>query len=344
MAPGVLDADAAHSDDSRNRKHLIGIGQPRLDHRGGGDDLVDRPRLERRGHRQIADLPIALAADVLGRVEGVVVRHRQHLTGLGIQHDRGGVAGTGGVLGHLHLLLDVELDVIVESQLHGRAVLSLVAVAVAARDHHPVGTAVVGDRAVGAGQHRIHRVLQAQQSVAVPVDATDHVGRQRTTGILAQVLALGADLGELRRDRLGDSWIHRAGQVDEGLVTAQFLEHGGEVGTVVQPGRDVLGDLDQPLVRIGRLRRLLLGLSELLTHLGGLEGQGARFDGERQLVEVAVDDTAPYRLVHIDDLELSGGLGAQCLSFGYLQVEELGCRHDEGDEDDDVADAVPVDE
>ncbi len=103
------------------------------------------------------------------------------------------------VLGLLHLLLDVELDVVVEGQLHGRPVDRVVPVAVAAGDHHAVGAAVIGDRPVGAGQRGVQRILESEQAVAVPVDAADDVGRQRSAGILAQVLALGADLGELRR-------------------------------------------------------------------------------------------------------------------------------------------------
>ena len=60
--------------------------------------------------------PVALPADVLARVEGVVVGHRKHLTGLRVEHDRRDVLRAGQVLGLLHLLLDVELNVVVEGQ------------------------------------------------------------------------------------------------------------------------------------------------------------------------------------------------------------------------------------
>src|SRR5690606_4087399 len=108
----------------------------------------------------------------------------------GVQHHRRDVLGAGSVLGQLHLLLDVELDVVVDGQLHGGAVHRLVPVAVAARDHHAVGAAIVGDRTVGAGQHRVQGVLQPEQPVAVPVDAADDVGGQRSARILPQILAL----------------------------------------------------------------------------------------------------------------------------------------------------------
>ena len=191
VVPGVADGDAAHVDRAGDLQHLVGVGQPVLDRRRGGDDLVHRARLERRGHRQVAQLPVLLPADVLARVEGVVVRHRQHLTGFRVEHHRGDVLRAGDVLGLLHLLLDVELDVVVEGQLDRRAVDRVVAVAVAAGDHHAVGAAVVGDRTVGAGQHGVQRVLEAEQPVAVPVDAADDVGRQRAARVLAQVLAFG---------------------------------------------------------------------------------------------------------------------------------------------------------
>ena len=59
-----------------------------------------------------------------------------------------------------------------------------------------------------------------EQPVAVPVDAADDVGRQRAAGVLADILAFGADLGELRDDRVGDRGVDGAGQVDERLVAA----------------------------------------------------------------------------------------------------------------------------
>ena len=71
---------------------------------------------------EVAQLATILAADVLARVERVVVRHRQHLTGFRVQHHRRQVRRTRGVLGLLNLLLHVELDVVVEGQLHGGAV------------------------------------------------------------------------------------------------------------------------------------------------------------------------------------------------------------------------------
>ena len=206
---------------------------------------------------ETAGLPscaVLLAADVLARVERVVVRHRQHFTGFRVEHHRRHVLGTGGVLGLLNLLLDVELDVVVEGQLDGRAVDGGVPVAVAAGNHHAVGAAVVGDRPVGAGQRGVQRVLEAEQPVAVPVDAADDVGRQRSTRILAQVLAFGADLGELLRDRLGDRGIDGAGEVDERLVALQLLQHRLGVGLVVQPRRHLGGDVAQPAPR-GRAPR-----------------------------------------------------------------------------------------
>ncbi len=65
------------------------------------------------------------------------------------------------------------------------AVDRLMLVAVAARDHHTVGAAVVGDRAVGAGQFGVHGIFQTQQTVSVPVDSADDVGRQRPARVLA---------------------------------------------------------------------------------------------------------------------------------------------------------------
>ena len=176
-----------------------GLDSAVFDHRGRGDDLVHRAGFERRGHRQVAQLPVALAPDVLGRVEGVVVGHGQHLAGLRVQHHGRDVVRPGQVLGLLHLLLHVELDVVVEGELDRRTVDRLVPVAVAARDDDAVGPAVVGDRAVGSGQRGVQRLLEAQQPVAVPVDAADDVGRQRSARILPEVLPLGTDLGVLGR-------------------------------------------------------------------------------------------------------------------------------------------------
>lgn len=83
--------------------------------------------------------------------EDVVVRHRQHLAGFGIQHHRRRVLGAGCVLGQLNLLLDVELDVVVGT-VAGRTVHRVMTVAVAAGDHHPVGAAVAELPGIGAGQ------------------------------------------------------------------------------------------------------------------------------------------------------------------------------------------------
>ena len=169
---------------------------------------------------EVAQFAVVLPADVLARVERVVVRHRKHLTGFRVEHDGRDVLGAGQVLGLLDLLLDVELDVVVDGELHRRAVDRVVAVAVAAGDHHAVGAAVVGDRSVGARELRVQRVLEAEQSVAVPVDAADDVGGQRATRVLPDVLTFGADLGVLRRDRVGDRGIDGAGQVDERVLAA----------------------------------------------------------------------------------------------------------------------------
>ena len=73
----------------------------------------------------------------------------------------------------------------------------VVPVAVAAGNHHAVGAAVVGDQAVGSGQHGVERILKAQQAVAVPVDAADDVGRQRPAGILARIWRSAPTSGNL---------------------------------------------------------------------------------------------------------------------------------------------------
>ena len=293
---------------------------------------------------EVAHLLVALTPDVLGRVEGVVVGHGQHFAGLGIQHHRRDVACPGQVLGLLHLLLDVELNVVVEGELDGRAVDRLVLIAVAAGDHHAVGAAVVGDGAVGAGQLGVHGILQPEQTVAVPVDSADDVGRQRSAGILAQVLAFGADLGVFGGDGGGDRRVDGTGQIDECLVTAQLLQHGGLVRLVVQPQRHLLGDLRQSLLRVGGFRVLLLGLRQLLVDPARLEGQRAGLDGERELVVVAVDDAAAQRFLDIGDLELAGRLRTQPGCARHLQIEQLDGRHQQRQEDDRVAGSVPEDE
>ncbi len=57
VLPGVVHVDAAHVDRAGHLQHLVGVGQAELDHRGGGDDLVHRARLERRRHRRGCPVP-----------------------------------------------------------------------------------------------------------------------------------------------------------------------------------------------------------------------------------------------------------------------------------------------
>ena len=67
---------------------------------------------------EVAQLAVLLAADVLRRVERVVVGHRQHFAGLRVQHHRGDACSRPALpLRQLDLLLDVELDVVVEGEL-----------------------------------------------------------------------------------------------------------------------------------------------------------------------------------------------------------------------------------
>ena len=212
-------------------------------------------------------------------------------------------------------------------QLDGRTVDRPMPVAVTAGDDDAVGSAVVGDRAVGSGQHRIQRLLQPQQPVPVPVDAADDVGRQRPAGVLAQILSFRTDLGVLVGDRAGDGGVDGARQIDEIVVALQLLQHGRGVRLVAQPGGDLRGDVAQPLLGIGGRRVLVLGLLQLLANPLGLERQRARLGGERQLILVAVDDAAAHRLFDVGDLELAGGLGAQRRRVGHLQDEQLDRRH-----------------
>ena len=205
-----------------------------------------------------------------------------------------------------------------------RAVDRVVPVAVAAGDHHAVGAAVVGHRPVGAGQRGVQRVLEAEQPVAVPVDAADDVGRQRSARILAQVLALGADLGELLRDRARRSRDRRRARGRRTTrCSCSFFS------TVLASGLLLSRDATSAAMSrsrccgIGRLGRLLPGLGELLADLDRLEGQRAGLDGEGQLVVVAVDDAAAHGLLDVGDLELARRLGAQARGARHLQVEQL---------------------
>src|SRR5271156_297442 len=87
-----------------------------------------------------------------------------------------------------------------------------------------------------------------------------------------------SDLGEFPGDRGGDRWVDGTGEIDERLVAAQLLEHGGLVRLVVQPNRHFLGDLLQPLLRVRSFRVLLLGFGELLLDATRLEGQRSGLD------------------------------------------------------------------
>ena len=131
------------------------------------------------------------------------------------------------VLGLLNLLLDVELDVVVEGQLDRRAVDRVVPVAVTAGDDHAVGAAVIGDRAVGAGQHRR------------PSSPRDPAARDRPSRCRRRCWPpairpdTGAGPGVRNRPRgtcsmiaLGDSGIDGARQIDEGVVALQLLQQG----------------------------------------------------------------------------------------------------------------------
>ena len=217
-------------------------------------------------------------------------------------------------------------------------------VAVAARDDDPVRAAVVGDRSVGAGKNAVHRIFEPEQAVAVPIDAADDVGRERAARVLAQILALGADLRELRRNRRGHCGIHRAREIDEVVVALQLLENRYGVRPVVQPLRHPVGDLAQPLGGVGRAGLLQLGVGELLADLDRLERQRAGFDRERQLAAVAVDDAAAHRLRDIGDLELTRRLRAQLGRAGHLEVEQLRRGQEQHRQDHHVSDPVPGDE
>ena len=180
--------------------------------------------------------------------------------------------------------------------------------------------------------------------MTVPVDSADDVGRQRSAGILAQVLAFGADLGVFGGNGGGDRRVDGTGQIDECLVTAQLLEQGGLVRLVVQSQRHLLGDIRQSLLRVGGFRVLLFGFCQLLVDPARLKGQCAGLHGERELVVVAVDDAAAQCFLDIGDLELTGRLRAQPRCAGHLQIEQLDGRYQQRQEDDRVACSAPEDE
>ena len=75
-----------------------------------------------------------------------------------------------------------------------------------------------------------------------------------------------------------------------------------------------------------------------------MERQCASLGGVGELVEVTVDDRTPHRPLDVGDLELARGLRPKARRAGHLQAEQLDSRRQQGDDDDDVAQAVAVDE
>jgi hypothetical protein len=51
--------------------------------------------------------------------------------------------------------------------------------------------------------------------VSIPVDTADDVGGQRSARVLAQILSLRTNLGELGGDGVGDRRVDRTGQINE---------------------------------------------------------------------------------------------------------------------------------
>ena len=95
VLPGVIHGHTGHFYASGDSMHFLRIGHSHVDSRGRGDDLVHRARLERSGHRPVAQIGPALefVSDTDRRVEGVVVRHRAHFAGLCVQDDGGSATG-----------------------------------------------------------------------------------------------------------------------------------------------------------------------------------------------------------------------------------------------------------
>lgn len=154
------------------------------------------------------------------------------------------------VLRLLNLLLDVELDVVVESQFDRRTIDRVMLAAIAAGDDH----AVRAGRCPGMSQPgREHRPTRSSRSSKAPVstciDAVDDVALC-AIGVLVQIRASGADLGEflqMARPKGREQCTARYRRSTAGEPSA-----GRGIGLVVQLGREVLGDLREPLVRVGR--------------------------------------------------------------------------------------------
>ena len=312
-----------------------------LDRRGqvearvGGDQALlergpDRERLEGRaglvgeGGRAVGERLGAGGLQV-ARVEPGRVRHRQHVAGLGVHHDRGRALG-GVALGDVgDRLLGLVLDRGVDRQLHvvadGRRLQHVEADRVAA--------GVVDDLllAVLAAEGLVLGLLEPGQALVLGADGADHLRRQ--LALRVEALAVGE-----RVDPVDLELLDLVGLVEVDLV-GEVLEAG--VGGRASPRAP------EPTTS-GRIRASSRAVPTGSVTWYGRRDDGGGLLGHRQHLAVAVEDLAPLAGDGHGRHLLGAGLGAQLAALHALQPGGARERDAEESEEDAEEEAeAPVD-
>ena len=190
--PGIVDRHARHIDGTGDLVHLIRGGHALLQCSSRGNHLGYRTRLIRVGDAAVFKVLtlIKLILNILIGIHGIGIGHGKDLAGGSIEDHcfRTGSLRVG--LGLFQLLLNVGLQVQIQSEGDVATINGIHDVTQSAWDHLAICGYVLGGLAVNASKFRIARGLETELSMAVHRHLAHNVFANGAVGVLADVLAV----------------------------------------------------------------------------------------------------------------------------------------------------------
>ena len=190
--PGIVDRHARHIDGTGDLVHLIRGGHTLLQCSSRGNHLGYGTRLIRMGDAAVFKVLtlIKLILNILIGIHGIGIGHGKHLAGGSIENYCFRTRSLGVGLGLFQLLLNVGLQVQIQSEGDVATINGIHDVTQSAWNHLAIRGYVLGGLAVNASKFRIARGLETELSMAIHRHLAHNVFTNGAVGVLADVLAV----------------------------------------------------------------------------------------------------------------------------------------------------------
>jgi hypothetical protein len=219
-----MDRELPHPHRPRHAELLVERQRLLLHGRGGRDDLVGRPGLERVRHGPVPIGPGRRVTERVG-IEPGIGRHREDLARVRIHHDHGATSSPLGRDGFGQRRLYLELELAVERGEDGRPLYRRLLDVDAAGDRLPVRVELGRPLARRARQNVLIPELESGETVPVDPDEPDDLRGECARGVRALRRVEEADAGQPEGpDLVGDLGLDLASQVDERGLRGQLLD------------------------------------------------------------------------------------------------------------------------